>query len=726
MKLDLLRVILAAAVFLFHIGLLPGGYLAVPAFFTLSAYLSANSLLKEKNISLKDHYLRRLKKLYLPLLAVAFVCVAVFSGERFNWVEMKSETLSVLFSYNNYWQLKANLDYFTRHIASPFMHLWFIAILVQLELLLPLFVLLLRKCARSLSRIAPLLLCLILVFASYIVFLLQLRKSGMMQAYYGTFARCHAYLLGVLQAFFVHLIGRPGFREKKTADLLYFVYLAVLAVFFIFVDAASPFFAVAMILSSLICIRMTDYAALGNETLFGENFDAVILLLAKISYEFYLVQYPWIFFFQNTSLPAVLQGILVFLLTLLSALFLHFAFDLRKGKTRIVQLALCLLLTVASLFGGYTWLKAEDHSEQTEEMKQKMEENRQLIEQKNSEYYNNVAMQEEERRRFVEGMENKEEAVSELLKQLPVTAIGDSIMLDLVNQLYERFPNIYIDSEISRDLYSGNKILQELKDQGKLADIILLSLSVNGDYREKYCEELMEIADGREVFWVDAVGPDDPNFNERFAEFAKRYDNLHIVEWVKASRGHPEYFYYDQIHVIGAGVPALAKEIYDTVYNYFYLKYADISQEFLDKQAEEARKRIAFYGNGALINAYETLSDAYPGALYNAKEYDYELLYEEIEEKVNANTLEYRLVFLFDKQAGLNEKNYRKLMELCQGHEVYIISLTKKKPEIENATVIDFYAEIKTHPEYLLKDKVHLSEEGNKALTASLQTLLQP
>ena len=352
MKLDLLRVILAAAVFLYHIELLPGGYLAVPAFFTLSAFLSANSLLKEKQISLKQHYLRRLKKLYLPLLAVALISIAAFSGSRYNWIEMKPETLSVLFSYNNYWQLKANLDYFTRHIASPFMHLWFIAILVQLELLLPLFVLLLKKCAHSLSRIAPLLLCLILIFASYIVFLLQLRSGNLMNAYYGTFARSHAYLLGILQAFFVHLIGRPGFREKKTAGLLYGIYLAAMLLLFLFVDAASPFFAVAMIASSLLCIRLTDYAWLSDESSFGETFAAVILLLAKISYEFYLLQYPWIFFFQNTALPVPLQKVLVFLLTLLSAFFLHFAFALRKGRIRIAQLALCALIALTSLFGG--------------------------------------------------------------------------------------------------------------------------------------------------------------------------------------------------------------------------------------------------------------------------------------------------------------------------------------------------------------------------------------
>ena len=724
-KLDLLRVFLTAAVLLYHLGFLKGGYLAVPAFFTLSAFLGTRSLLK-KGASLKDYYLRRLKRVYLPLLAVTLISVAVFAhSENINWIEMKPETLSVLLSYNNYWQLKANLDYFTRHISSPFMHLWYIAILIQLELLLPFIVMLLKKTAQTVSRLMPLLICLILASASYIVFALRVGKGDLMPAYYGTFARSHAFFLGILQAFFHSMIGCPGIREKKTANLLFYLYLILSFVLFLLVDASSPFLTVSMLAIILFCIRMTDYAYLSDSGEPANLFDSLVSLFAKFSYEVYLVQYPWIYLFQHTRLSPLLQALLVLPLTLVSAFLLHYALDLRKGKTKIPQFVLCALVAVTSLFGGYTWLRAEDHTEEAEEMRVRHEESQKLIEEKNNEYYNNGQMQEEERQRIIDSMDNKEEAVAELLRQMPVTAIGDSITLDLVNQLYDRFPKIYIDSDISRDLYTGNKLLRQLKEEGKLADVILLSLSVNGDFRTRYCEELMEIAEGREVFWVDAVGPDDPNFNERFEDFAKDYDNLHIVEWYRASRGHPEYFYYDGIHVIGEGVPALAQLMYDTIYNIFYTKYADISQEVLDQRAEEARKRVAFYGNDALLYAYGELSEAFPNSLCNTKEYTASLLLEEIGEKAEKGTLEYKLVFLFDKNTKLSEKDYKKLLELCEGHEIYIFNLTKKKFSFENAAVIDFYEETKAHPEYLMKDKVHLTDEGNKALTAKLREIMQ-
>ena len=54
-----------------------------------------------------------------------------------NVYNLKPETNSVLFGYNNFWQLDANMDYFAMHSSSPFIHLWYIAILMQFELIFP-------------------------------------------------------------------------------------------------------------------------------------------------------------------------------------------------------------------------------------------------------------------------------------------------------------------------------------------------------------------------------------------------------------------------------------------------------------------------------------------------------------------------------------------------------------------------------------------------------------
>lgn len=144
--LDILRIISCIGVLFYHLDILKGGYLAVCTFFTLSGYLSCYSLLNKEKISIKDYYLNRLKKLYLPLLIVVFITITIISFiPNIIWLNLKPETTSILLGYNNFWQLTANLDYFARHIDSPFIHLWYLSILFQFDLIFPFAFILLNK-----------------------------------------------------------------------------------------------------------------------------------------------------------------------------------------------------------------------------------------------------------------------------------------------------------------------------------------------------------------------------------------------------------------------------------------------------------------------------------------------------------------------------------------------------------------------------------------------------
>ena len=130
-RLDLIRLISCFAVLFYHIGFLKGGYLAVCTFFVLSGYLSVVSAFNKEKFSIKDYYVNRVIKIYLPLLiVVSFSIVIVNAFTNFNWINLRPEVSSVLFGYNNYWQLNANLDYFVRNATSPFTHFWYIAILL--------------------------------------------------------------------------------------------------------------------------------------------------------------------------------------------------------------------------------------------------------------------------------------------------------------------------------------------------------------------------------------------------------------------------------------------------------------------------------------------------------------------------------------------------------------------------------------------------------------------
>ena len=116
-RLDIVRILSCILVLLYHLKILKGGFLAVCTFFSMSGYLSCVSALKNRYFSTKQYYLNRIKKLYLPLLLVVTITVIIAKmNSSINWMNLKAESFSVLFGYNNIWQLNANQDYFTRNV----------------------------------------------------------------------------------------------------------------------------------------------------------------------------------------------------------------------------------------------------------------------------------------------------------------------------------------------------------------------------------------------------------------------------------------------------------------------------------------------------------------------------------------------------------------------------------------------------------------------------------
>ncbi len=716
-KIDILRLFLCLAVLLYHLEILKGGYLAVSSFFVLSGFLSIISFRSRKSIDLKSYYLNRLKRIYLPLLAVVFISVGMISLiETINWVELKTETTSVIFAYNNYWQLLADQDYFTRHSSSPFMHMWYISMLIQYDLLLPFFYLLMKKGAKKISRLLPLAVSLLGAIVSFAFFVINVNRGQLMNAYYGSFARSFSMFMGMAAGFGYGNLPSLTIKNEKIENVIYTLYMVSLAGLFFFIDAQSKYFSLAMMLVSIIALRMIAYAVSRRSR--KKANEKILYLLADMSYEIYLVQYPLIFLLSHGNLPSLVQKLMVVIFTLLVSYMLHVAIHPSRKRNFAIQIVLSVLVLVCSLFGFYRYIIAKDYSREIRELKEKLQENEKMIEEKNREYMHNSQEEEEELLSIFRDMDNREEAVKQYLAKVPVTGIGDSILIDIADEMYIRFPNGYFDGRVSRDLYAGEEILREMKENGTLSDLIILCLATNGDYIESRNEELMNIVEGRQVFWVDAVNADDPEFNRRFAQFAEQYDNLHIVKWEEASMGHPEYFYYDNIHIMEDGVGVLADLIYDTVYDVYLENYSTMKEEAIRQSEARIEKRVAFYGNDALISSYGLISEKFERSICNGNsDYDFDVLYQQIKEKVESGTLEHRVVFLFDRTAGFSSGQYEKLIGLCEGHDVYICKLDRKEYDFgEAAKIIDFYSTIGNNPDYLMGDGVHLSEKGNVEL----------
>ena len=102
-RLNTIRMVSCILVLFYHLNILKGGFLAVCTFFVLSGYLRFKSAFSKPTFSIKTYYSKRIKKIYLPLLVVISLTIIISKLiPTINWVNLKPESISAIFGYNNF------------------------------------------------------------------------------------------------------------------------------------------------------------------------------------------------------------------------------------------------------------------------------------------------------------------------------------------------------------------------------------------------------------------------------------------------------------------------------------------------------------------------------------------------------------------------------------------------------------------------------------------------
>ena len=335
-RLDWIRVISCIMVFLYHLNILKGGYLAVCTFFVLSGYLACSSALNDSKFSIKKYYKKRIIKLYIPLVFVVAITVIISKMmKNIIWMNLKQETISAFLGYNNFWQLKANLDYFTRHTNSPFMHLWYISILIQFDLVFPLFYFFFKKVDEKCKKNASVFVVFLIAIVLTILFLWTSVRKNIMFVYYNTFTRLFSILYGVLLALILYKydvkISRVLMKNNK---IIFRIYALILIIMGICVSNKANNYAIYMVIVSLISVRLIRYANFEKTKRRSNFIDRVISSIAKFSYEIYLIQYPIIFFMQNIINNEILKVLVIVILTFIISYLVHMVINKKcENKT---------------------------------------------------------------------------------------------------------------------------------------------------------------------------------------------------------------------------------------------------------------------------------------------------------------------------------------------------------------------------------------------------------
>ena len=311
--IDGLRTVAVLGVLIYHLNpsWLPGGYLGVGMFFTLSGYLITANLMRSyrrgKGLGLPTFWLRRFRRLVpaVVLMLVAVLLLTVFFDLP-KLGENASHSLSALFYVNNWHVILEGQSYFDRFAGhAPLDHMWSLSVEEQFYLFWPLILFVLLKLTRG--KRAPLVISTLVLAAVSFGWMAFLFNTGAdaTRVYEGTDTRAGGILLGAALA--IALTNAHGYRIPPRALTIPAALLGVLgigALFWLLPDYSPNLYNWGLLALSAASVAVIT-AALDKRTLTSKFFGLTPLRwIGERSYGIYLWHLPAIVFIpQWENLP---------------------------------------------------------------------------------------------------------------------------------------------------------------------------------------------------------------------------------------------------------------------------------------------------------------------------------------------------------------------------------------------------------------------------------------
>ncbi len=305
--LDGLRTLALLGVLLYHTfpAVVEGGYFGVILFFVISGYLAARSACaKLKNFKVLEYYKKRIIRIYPELLIVLFSVIGVMTMAAPNRLaNTQQEVQSILLGYNNWWQIGASADYFTNLTNnSPFTHLWYIAILLQFELLWPILVVIYRFLRKHTGKGGAILVFSVLTVLSFLVMPYKaffVKDVNLTALYYGTDTRIFSLLAGVTMGF-LHGEGlriRLSSRSVRPALKIILGFVITIVLYLTVPGTNIWVYRVGMALYTILACLMVGAVGRKNSKVGKALDNPITKWISRYSYEIYLWQYPVLFIF---------------------------------------------------------------------------------------------------------------------------------------------------------------------------------------------------------------------------------------------------------------------------------------------------------------------------------------------------------------------------------------------------------------------------------------------
>ena len=608
--LDGVRALAVLGVLLYHGDLtwMRGGYLGVDVFFVLSGFLITTLIVEEFSrsgrVDFKQFYIRRARRL-LPALLLVLVVVGALTAfiYRDSAASFRADALASLFYVTNWWYIVADHSYFEAIGRPAFLqHLWSLAVEEQFYLIWPaIAVVLLRwRGRRGVFWVAlggSILSTVWMIFLSVSNgFPLEADPS---RAYFGTDTHIMGLLLGAALA----MVWRPGRLSTRLtvgaqAIITAVGVIALLSIVWFFwqVGEYSPFMYRGgfLILSILVCILIATASHPGAP--FGRMIGSQPWrYIGQRSYGLYLWHWP-IFVITRPVLDVPLDGFanlvlrlgLTFVVAELSYRYVEipirrgaigrFITDWRESDpedrahiSRRVLAGSAVSIAALGLIGaGLATAKPADEQipddvaaaigiDDGGPSQILIDDTATSIPDPSS----SPSSSTDSSSTRPSAQTSKDGLV--VNENGAVTAIGDSVMLGVADQLMAKIDQTKVDAEVSRQASGVLERVQKLAKKGLLAPTVVIHTGTNGIVTEDQLRGMLDILSDRErVVVVNTNVPRpwmEPN-NELIAAVVPEYPNAVIADWYSVSVDNPEYFVSDGTHPQWpSGIKAFVREV---------------------------------------------------------------------------------------------------------------------------------------------------------------------
>jgi len=513
---------------------------------------------------------------------------------------IRSTVMTNLVYVYNWFEINHGQSYFDRFSGeSPFTHLWSLSIEGQYYLFWPLIIGLLLIVFKKRSHIFWFMMAAAGISALTMAILYDPANTN--RVYYGTDTRMFAILLGSGLAFIWpsrELSAGIANVNRLTLDILGVGSLVGIIWMFFQMSGQSAFtyrggMLLFTILSTVLVATVVHPGSHMNRLLTNRLFTYI----GQRSYGIYLYQFPVMIFYEtrvknigdHPLMNSLIEISLILIVTELSYRFIenpmrHYDYSkvwfdardfVRNPKLNRVSTTMTILTTLlfAITAVGFVQQPSKADASKKTALQETITANSKAADKKNA-----AALKQQkaaaaasskkietakletkqaqaklhDKQKQVEKDYNLKPQVVLAMANTDLTAIGDSVLLDVSADLQDVISGAVVQGRVGRQVTEVPGIIASLKSQGQLAHNVLINIGTNGTITNDQAEQVINaIGSDHQIFWVTAHVPTQSwqnSVNAQIKKTAQAHSNVHVVDWYQRALNQNGWFASDNVH----------------------------------------------------------------------------------------------------------------------------------------------------------------------------------